>query len=64
MKDKLEYELPNTDNPEVMTQAVAVFIMTIAWPEISRAMNPDEADVNTLALYDRIYRSVSKTHNG
>ena len=64
MMDRLEYELPNTDSAEVMTQAVAVYIMSIAWPEVSRALNPDEADQNALELYDRIYRGVAKTHGG
>lgn len=62
MMDRLEYELPDTDNPQVMTQAVAVYIMSIAWPELARAMNPDETDKNALEVYDRIYRSVAKTH--
>jgi len=58
------YELPNTDSADVMQQAVALNLLHLVWPEITRTMNPDEADDHAIAVYQKIYRALDATHSG
>jgi hypothetical protein len=53
--------LPNTDSPEVMTQAVAVWLTHIVWQHMSR-YHTDDMEEQLLALYGRVYHSVAESH--
>jgi hypothetical protein len=55
-------ELPNTDSPEVMELAVAVFITEQLWTSVGRMTASDETEQVYLALYDRVYKALKKTH--
>ena len=57
-----EFQLPSTDSPEVMQQAVAVWITGQVWQALARAVRDDETEQTITDVYDRVYRSVVKTH--
>jgi hypothetical protein len=54
-------DLPNTDSPEVMQQAVSVWLTHMIWQQLSR-YHTDDYEEKLLALYDRVYKSVSGAH--
>jgi hypothetical protein len=54
--------LPNTDSPEVMTQAVSVWLTSEIWREVSRIVRDDEAEEELSGIYARVYASVKKAH--
>ncbi len=56
------FQLPDTDSPEVMQQAVAVWITGQVWQALQRAVRDDEAEQVIADVYDRVYKSVKKTH--
>lgn len=55
-------ELPDTDSPDVMTQAVSVYLTQVIWEQFSRHMDPDTMDDQLLSVYSKVYETVSKTH--
>ena len=55
-------ELPNTDSPEVMQQAISCQIAFQIWEQISRIVHDDEAEQKLLNIYSRVYASVKATH--
>ena len=55
--------LPNTDSPEVMAQAVSIWITSEIWREVSRIVRDDEAEDTLAGIYTRIYGSVKKAHS-
>lgn len=57
------FQLPNTDSPEVMQQAVAVWITGQVWQALQRAVRDEEAEQVIADIYDRVYKRV-KTANG
>lgn len=59
-----EFQLPDTSSPEVMQQAVAVWITGQVWHALARTVRDDEAEQTLTEIYDRIYRNVRKTHGG
>ena len=52
------FQLPDTDSPEVMQQAVAVWITGQVWQALQRAVRDDEAEQVIADVYDRVYKSV------
>lgn len=56
------FQLPDTDSPEVMQQAVAAWITGQVWQALQRAVRDDEAEQVIADVYDRVYKSVKKTH--
>ena len=57
-----ELDLPNTNSPEVMEQAISAWLTNIVWDQHSRAVHPDELEKDLLAIYDRVYKAVKATH--
>jgi len=55
-------ELPNTDSPEVMQQAIAMHLTQTVWEHFSRTIHADEMEEQLLQLYQRIYAGVSEAH--
>lgn len=55
-------QIPNTDSPEVMEQVVTLWITDQVWDQVSRLLRDEELEENLLQLYDRVYRSVKKSH--
>jgi hypothetical protein len=62
MVQEQHVELPNTDNADVMQQAVSIFLMHMVWEEYSRIIDPEKIEEKALELYDRIYTKVDKIH--
>ncbi len=58
------FSLPNTDSPEVMEQAISIWMTTLIWRQIARVVLDEEAEQRLLGIYDGIYRAVRKTHAG
>jgi hypothetical protein len=54
-------QLPNTDSPEVMTEAIAVWLTNIVWQHMSR-YHTDDMEPELLKLYGRVYASVKEAH--
>lgn len=59
-----EINLPDTDSPEVMKQAVSVYLMNLIWEELARSVNPDDYERHAIGLFDRVYSAVDKTIGG
>lgn len=57
-------ELPNTDSPEVMSQAVSIWLTHVIWEQYSRVVHPEELEEQMLNVYSRVYKSVSEAHGG
>ncbi|MFN2115320.1 MAG: hypothetical protein ACK2T6_06370 [Anaerolineae bacterium] len=55
-------ELPNSDSPEVMTQAVSIWLTHVIWEQFSRVTHPEEIEEQLLGVYSRVYKSVSDAH--
>ena len=55
-------DLPDTDNADVMQQAVSVFLMHLVWEEFSRIIDPEQIEEQALELYGRIYSKVDQIH--
>ena len=55
-------DLPNTDSPEVMQQAVSIYLLHTVWEEYSRIIDPELIEDKAIELYGRIYKQVSKIH--
>ncbi len=55
-------ELPNTDNPDVMAQAVSIFLLDKVWDEFSRIIDPEQIEDKAMELYGRIYGRVTSIH--
>ena len=53
--------LPNTDSPEVMEQAVTVWLTHAIWHHMSR-YHTDDMEEQLLALYARVFEHVHKAH--
>jgi hypothetical protein len=53
--------LPNSDSPEVMEQAVSVWLTHAIWHHMSR-YHTDDIEEAILALYTRVYQNVHKAH--
>jgi len=58
-----ELNLPSTDNAAVMHQAVSAWITGQVWAQLARATRDEEAEDTLVQIYDRVYRSVAKTHS-
>lgn len=58
------FALPDTDSPEVMEQAISIWMTTLVWRQISRVVHDEEAESRLLSIYDHIFRGVKKTHTG
>ena len=56
--------LPNTDSPEVMERAICISLTVMIWKQIYRSVHDEEAEEKLLGIYDKIFRSVKKTHGG
>ena len=52
-------ELPNTDSPNVMNQAVTIWLTHVIWEQFSRVSHPEEIEEQLLGVYERVYKSVS-----
>jgi hypothetical protein len=59
-----DLNLPNTESPEVMTQAVSLAIAAELWEQASRDVHPNDWEEALLGLYTRVYRAVYKAHQG
>ena len=57
-----DLNLPNTDSPEVMQQAVSLHITHIVWEQVSRAIDPDSTESAILEIYKRVYSSIYSSH--
>jgi hypothetical protein len=57
-----ELDLPSTDSPEVMEQAVSIWLTHIIWDQHSRGVHPDQIEENLVDLYSRVYRKVREAH--
>jgi hypothetical protein len=55
-------DLPDTDNADVMQQAVSIFLMHMVWEEYSRIIDPEKIEEKALELYGRIYAKVDQIH--
>lgn len=55
-------ELPNTDSPEVMQQAIAMHLTHTVWEHYSRTIHADEMEEQLLQLYQRVYKNVAAAH--
>lgn len=55
-------ELPNTDSPDVMQQAIAMHLTQTVWEHYSRTVHADEMESQLIQLYERVYASVAKAH--
>jgi hypothetical protein len=53
--------LPDTDSPEVMTQAVSIWLTHIVWQHLSR-YHTDDLEEELLKVYTRVYKSVAEAH--
>ncbi len=56
--------LPDTDSPEVMEQAVSLWLTSVIWGQKWREVHPDAVERTLLELYDNVFRTVHKTHHG
>ena len=54
-------QLPNTDSPEVMEQAVSIWLTHLVWQHLQR-YHTDDLEEQLLALYGRVYKAVHETH--
>jgi len=54
--------LPNSDSPEVMEQAVSIWMTSQIWQQVARVVHHDDAEDKILSIYDKVYRAVKKTH--
>ena len=59
-----EFRLPETDTPDVMQQAVSLWLTNVIWDQHSRGVHPDKIEQDLLELYDRVYKAVRKAHSG
>jgi hypothetical protein len=57
-----QVQLPDTDSPEVMQQAIAMHLTKIVWEHYSRTIHADEMETQLIQLYERVYGSVAKAH--
>jgi hypothetical protein len=57
-----DINLPNTDSPQVMQQAVSLLLTSVLWEQNSRDVHPDKWEEALLELYARVYGSVNKAH--
>ena len=57
-----ELNLPDTDSPEVMQQAVSLLITHVVWEQVSRSVDPDSTETEILAIYKRVYDSINSAH--
>jgi len=57
-----QIELPDTNSPEVMEQAISLFLTNILWEQSSRMISPDDMEVNLLAVYGRVFKAVHAAH--
>jgi len=55
-------ELPDTDSPEVMTQAVSLCLTQVIWEQFSRHLDPETMDDQLLSVYTKVYGTISKAH--
>jgi hypothetical protein len=55
-------ELPDTDSPAVMNQAVALWLTNVIWDQYSRVIHADEIEEKLLEVYGRVYKAVEQTH--
>ena len=55
-------EIPDTNSPEVMEQIISLWITDQVWEQVSRLLHDDELEDKLTTLYDRVYRSVKRTH--
>ena len=64
MTSPLQYtaDLPDTDNPDVMAQAVSIYLLGIIWEEHLRMIDPENVEEQALELYTRVYKSVKAAH--
>ena len=54
-------ELPDTDSPEVMQQAISAWLTHIIWQHMSR-YHTDDMEEQLIELYSRVYKSISTAH--
>jgi len=56
-----DVNLPNTDSPEVMAQAISLQLTYLIWEQASRAFAADETEEAILALYQRVRQVVERS---
>ena len=53
--------LPNTDSPDVMEQAVSIWLTHVIWNHMSR-YHTDDMEEQLLSLYGRVFGHVHAAH--
>lgn len=51
-------EIPNTDSPEVMRQAVSLWLTNVIWDQQSRGVPPERTEEEMVGLYLRVYQAL------
>lgn len=54
--------LPTTDSPEVMEQAVSLWLTSVIWAQKWREVHPDAVERTLLELYEHVFQTVRRTH--
>jgi hypothetical protein len=57
-------DLPDTDSSDVMEMAIALWLSERVWDQVARAVHGDDAEEMLVAIYDRVFKAVRKTHGG
>jgi hypothetical protein len=55
-------EVCSTNERAVMQMNVSLWITDQIWTQMSRAVHSDESEGELLAIYDRVYKAIAKTH--
>ena len=56
--------LPDTDSPEVMQQAIAMWLTGLVWEQTSRLIPDEKVEAELTSIYHRVYQLVSQAHKG
>lgn len=56
--------LPNTDSPEVMQQAITMWLTNLIWEQTSRLVPDEKVEEEVTSIYHRVYKLVSQAHKG
>ena len=54
--------LPNTDSPEVMQQAISIWLTNLIWEQASRLIPDEKVEAEVTSIYARVYKAVSHAH--
>ena len=57
-----QIQLPNTDSPEVMQQAIAMHLTQAVWEHRSRTVHADDMEEQLIQLYKRVFAGVAAAH--